>query len=92
MHILCGVNESAGGQAAANVAALVAHRMGADLTLVHVVPKPAAPASARTAPATLPVDFSARGTAVLSAERELDALADDIAAFGARPDVLCRAG
>jgi nucleotide-binding universal stress UspA family protein len=88
MHILCGVNESAGGQAAAHVAALVAHRMGADLTLVHVVPMPAAPASVHRAPATLPVDFSATGTAVLSAERELDALADEIAAaFDARPDV-----
>lgn len=87
MHILCGVNESAGGQAAANVAALVARRMGANLTLLRVVAMPAAPAWARRAPAALPADFPARGTGVLAAERELDALADDIAAFGARPDV-----
>ncbi len=86
MHILCGIDEPASGQATANVAALVAHRMGADLTLVHLITMPAA--SARKASATPPVTNEGTSARVLSAERELDALADDVAAaFGARPEV-----
>lgn len=54
LHILCGVDASAGGQAAANVAGLIAHRMGAHLTLVHSVATTPGPASARRAAATPP--------------------------------------
>ena len=88
MHILCGVDESAGGQSAANVAALLAHRMGAQLTLVRVVAMTPGSASARGRVVTPLVDLDRTGAAAASAQDELDALADDIAAaFGARPDV-----
>ena len=62
MHFLCGIDSSAGARTVAYVAAQLARRAGAELTLAHVAPAPA--------------------------RRELDALADDIAAaFGTRPDV-----
>jgi nucleotide-binding universal stress UspA family protein len=93
MHLLCGIDDSAPGRHAAYVAGSLARRLGAELTLMHVVSDGTPAEESRADACGVPVRIRARGPQAAAARTALGELANDVAVqTGARVSLAIDAG
>jgi nucleotide-binding universal stress UspA family protein len=80
MHFLCAVDESTSARPVAHFAGQLAERLGAELTLMRVVAPGAMPAPAGATTSGIPLSLVMETVEAQAARRDLDVLADDLAA------------